>query len=722
MKKNIFTACLCVFLLNSITYLRAQTYESLSSEGVDIFGALCHSDTWGPGVYWPDSAGIYKFKSDRGVMRTPVVVPIPLEGGCTYHNGKAYVNEFDIDTPLHKCKPKWKIYDAYSWELEKETELPDNNYGTTFSLSYDATTSFIYALDNMLCPTGLVKVTPETGEMVKIATLSVDLYAIACDSYGNLYGVTRKKELCRINKQNGDVKIIGPIKMDGGIEQGVLVEDGVSTIMTYGKISLLFNNQTGKLYWIYDSWRALPPGYYGAYFTAFAEINIATAKATLIDAIPQGSFVSGAFFREPKFGAPAAIADFEFVPNTVGSVTGKLRFRTPDKSYDGKTLNGDISICIMEKEKVLSTMNGLKPGTVYETATFTFSQDKHDVSILSSNETGRGLEVVRSFYAGYDIPSSPKNVILTADGLTTTVAWDAPTTGFYGGTINPLELNYMVYRYPGETVVASGLTERSFTETHPEEMTRYTYRIVSYAGERKGANRLSNYLIVGTPLVPPYTGFSDIFGLYDYYTIVDNNKDSFTWWYYDQGIVAYSHNETAAADDWLISPAFSLTPGEYKLAFDSWSYDMEYPESMKVYFGTSVNVADMTRMLIDLPTVPYESTTYELPVTVTKDGLYHFGFYAYSPAFQYNLYLTNVSFIKTEDGGGIFNSEKEPGIDIFVKKEGIEIYNPSFRNIKVYGVDGHQVYTSSNANIAIDLNPGIYLVSTNGEIQKVLVK
>ena len=83
------------------------------------------------------------------------------------------------------------------------------------------------------------------------------------------------------------------------------------------------------------------------------------------------------------------------------------------------------------------------------------------------------------------MPTAPTNVKLTAEGLHTTLTWDAPTVGVEGIPIDESALTYTVVRYPGEITVSENQKERVFEEDHPSDMTRYVYKVTAWAGDTK---------------------------------------------------------------------------------------------------------------------------------------------------------------------------------------------------------------------------------------------
>jgi hypothetical protein len=105
-----------------------------------------------------------------------------------------------------------------------------------------------------------------------------------------------------------------------------------------------------------------------------------------------------------------------------------------------------------------------------------------------------------------------------------------------------------------------------------------------------------------------------------------------------------------AANDWMFSPALTLTEGAtYRLTFYYAALNAgatTYPENLEVFIGTGNNVTGMTTSLQDFGAISnntYQQATIE--ITVGADGDYYLGWYAYSDADQYWLRIDDVSII-----------------------------------------------------------------------------
>lgn len=117
----------------------------------------------------------------------------------------------------------------------------------------------------------------------------------------------------------------------------------------------------------------------------------------------------------------------------------------------------------------------------------------------------------------------------------------------------------------------------------------------------------------------------------------DANTDNLTWRTFDGGartgtrIAVCFRSNTQASNDWLITNCFNLTAGiRYRVSFWA-SANGGKEETLKVYQGTSTNVANMTQLGADIVfNTGYTKRTVEFTPTTT--GIYHFGIQQTSPS------------------------------------------------------------------------------------------
>ncbi|MFW5707949.1 MAG: choice-of-anchor J domain-containing protein, partial [Bacteroidota bacterium] len=105
-----------------------------------------------------------------------------------------------------------------------------------------------------------------------------------------------------------------------------------------------------------------------------------------------------------------------------------------------------------------------------------------------------------------------------------------------------------------------------------------------------------------------------------------------------------------ANDDWAITPCFDLKAGTcYEISF---YYRSRFStENLAVYMGNSNEPADMTQLLIDLPSFNndnYQFTSQQF--TVEEDGVYYFGWHTDgSTSGRYYIYVDDIRIV--EDAG-----------------------------------------------------------------------
>lgn len=697
-----------------------ETFPRISMEGVDLVGAI----TWGRlDEYEQLTPGYYTFRHDDNMKpdKMNILHQATVSGGCVFHDGKIYSNEYEDDYKVHEQKPKWRIYDAETFALLSETELKDNCESTSYSLTYDPVSDKIYGFLSTYSETFLVEVNPVNGDMKRLTVLDRDCqyYALACNKKGILYCTYRDKSkeqifLAKIRKNDGKLAIVN--KMEG---EDLLPGD-LFVNMNYPQ-ALFFNNSNGKLYWIFGS----SSMYLCKEYTAIMEINTASAKAKQVAYIPEQFFISGAYLMEPHQKAPAVVSDFQFIPEAVGSLKGKLQFNLPDKAYDGSALQSALSVEVREGERVI-VKETAESGKLFTSELLEFTNDMHEVEILVSNENGKSPVIKRKFYVGYDVPRACQNIRLVSDGLTTTLTWDPPVEGMHGAPINTEHYTYKVVRYPYEVTVAENTKERVFIEEHPQDMTRYVYAVIPYDGTRKGRSAFSNNLIVGTPLDVPYGGiFRDAADMINYYTILDSNHDRSSW-SYDKNTAAafYTFNEVNDADDWLISPPINYKKGkQYILKFKSYSWSPDYPEAMEVRFGEARTPEAQDNLLLTLSQIPAATEDspvkeYSVDFSVDKDGVYYYSFHAISPAFSGYLFVFDI---RVQEKGVGIDALHSDDLQIVVDGNNVCIYNTDNQKVEIYSVNGSEVYSSEENLIQLSVPSGVYLVKSAGGIQKMVV-
>ena len=124
-------------------------------------------------------------------------------------------------------------------------------------------------------------------------------------------------------------------------------------------------------------------------------------------------------------------------------------------------------------------------------------------------------------------------------------------------------------------------------------------------------------------------------------------------------VLRYKYDFNNPADTWFYTQGLNLTEGtEYVISYKFGSGSSSYTEKMKVAYGTSPDAASMTEQLADYPNISSGAPTFETIIfTVPADGVYYFGFNAYSDTNQLYLYLDDISIDETPDCEPVTNIE-----------------------------------------------------------------
>ena len=651
---------------NGLEFDAINTYNRrLSGEGIELYyastAALLDPYTQAPN-------GLFHVPYDNGAYSIDLNTPDlggMFGGGVCYHDGKIYCNEYDYKSDYQAIHPVWKIYDASTFELLSETALPDNGQATTICLTYCTDNDRIYGFNRDYSDTRLMEIDPATGAMTDITGV-LDPYkrfvAITSTTDGQLLCIYLREDYytgdqthyrARIDRSNGHIATIGQIT---GVN---LLPEDIIYNMKYRQ-AMYVNHSDGSIYWTFGSSSMAV----GSEYMPTLRINPVSANATLCHYVTDVQAITGAFFIEPRVGAPAAVTGVQYVNDPSGANSGTLSFTMPTTTYNGQPLSGDITYDVTEANGKLTFHDSAAPGTKV-TIPIEADNDLFNISITSINAAGTSAAISYEFLVGWDTPDSPTNVTLVDEGLDITLTWKAPTAGIHGQPFNPETLRYIVLDYMTGEVLARGLTECTYSITAAPALRRHCYAIYSAINDTPTAGALSNSAVVGDPIEPPFGGvFQSREDFYNYYTVIDDNNDRSTWGLdTSSGAAMYFYSYYNDADDWLISPPLRLKAGEeYTLQFGAFSSNEDYLETMDVVLLLGKTVSDVLYNLMAIDPVPAldednNLTLYSIPVTVDSDGVYYYGFHVTSPAYSEYLVLYDIEFV---DAAGVNDIAVDP--------------------------------------------------------------
>lgn len=186
-------------------------------------------------------------------------------------------------------------------------------------------------------------------------------------------------------------------------------------------------------------------------------------------------------------------------------------------------------------------------------------------------------------------------------------------------------------------------------------------------------------------------------------------------------VLRYQRHDTNAADAWFFTQGVILEAGEwYAITYDYMVGNSQFAESMKVVMGVEPDAASMTTVLEDHPEIAVDGVTQNVvEFQVPADGVYYFGFHAYSDAAQFALFLDNiivdvslgVDNLKEITFGMYPNpADVEVHLEADTNIETIAIHNMLGQTVKQFDVNANE----KTINIQ-DLQSGAYIIEVMAE-------
>lgn len=371
--------------------------------------------------------------------------------------------------------------------------------------------------------------------------------------------------------------------------------------------------------------------------------------------------------------------------------------------------------------------------TVYDVFTATLGTAPGANQVLAFRHAGNlGYSILIDDVVWEAIPSCVEPTALTAsniDASNATVSWtasaSAPALGYnyYVSTTNTLPSTITGTTAPGEV---------SVTLANLAPSTVYYVWVQSNCAAND-VSALSTVLTFTTACGPSTVPYSQDFesavapalplctsrenvGTGNNWTVVNNPGSGFT-----NKTLRYAYNSTNAANAWFYTNGVSLVAGTaYTVGYKYGNNSTTYNENLKVAVGTSAAAASMTTVLADHPgIIGGVAATNTVTFTPTVDGVYYFGFNAYSIADQYYLFVDNISvqtaLATTGFDNNSFSLYPNPVKDI------LNIgYSKAIKSVAVYNMLGQEVaakatdITMTQINMS-NLSKGTYLVKVVAE-------
>lgn len=459
---------------------------------------------------------------------------------CAYAERYYYAELTQTDLTTQKMIP----VELIRYDIEKDvTESVGELSGYTShinDMSYDYSTKTMYAISVLNdAYTQLFTIDLNTAESKLVADLDRRFFTLACTYEGQLYGISFEGDLCKIDKTNGNVTVVG----------------ATGWHPTYYQ-SMEFDHSDETLYWAANLMGGTD------FDDCIATVDINTGAAQKVAAVGNSPQIAGLYvpFAASEKGTPSAVSDFECVPGANGATTVALYWMNPTQTFDGKELTALTDIKVYRDRELIKTFENPEIGEE-----MSYTDDLGDVkggyhfySVVASNSVGEGAEEKVRIFVGRDIPADITTLTLQHDGYDKAViSWNQPELGPNGGYVDASSLSYKVVRKPDGRVIADGLKQTTVSDENISPVSQYSYSVVASNADGESNAVETETRVFGPAYSMPVTFDFTAFDADNSWTVMDANKDGYAWMWTKVSsgdrVMGHQASSTAVSDDWLIS-------------------------------------------------------------------------------------------------------------------------------------------------------------------------
>lgn len=525
------------------------------------------------------------------------------------------------------------------YDIEKDvTESVGELSGYTShinDMSYDYSTKTMYAISVLNdAYTQLFTIDLNTAESKLVADLDRRFFTLACTYEGQLYGISFEGDLCKIDKTNGNVTVVG----------------ATGWHPTYYQ-SMEFDHSDETLYWAANLMGGTD------FDDCIATVDINTGAAQKVAAVGNSPQIAGLYvpFAASEKGTPSAVSDFECVPGANGATTVALYWMNPTQTFDGKELSSLTDIKVYRDRELIKTFENPEIGEE-----MSYTDDLGDVkggyhfySVVASNSVGEGAEEKVRIFVGRDIPADITTLTLQHDGYDKAViSWNQPELGPNGGYVDASSLSYKVVRKPDGRVIADGLKQTTVSDENISPVGQYSYSVVASNADGESNAVETETRVFGPAYSMPVTFDFTAFDADNSWTVMDTNKDGYAWMWTKVSsgdrVMGHQASSTAVSDDWLIS---------YYMPFEK---DATYRAEMELhaYSADKLEFALLDEMYTVKPAQVLDTVTIKgnrdkqrigVVFKAESDGYKNLGIHALSPMRADWLEVFNLSVKKAEN-------------------------------------------------------------------------
>lgn len=524
------------------------------------------------------------------------------------------------------------------YDIEKDvTESVGELSGYTShinDMSYDYSTKTMYAISVLNdAYTQLFTIDLNTAESKLVADCDRRFFTLACTYEGQLYGISFEGDLCKIDKTNGNVTVVG----------------ATGWHPTYYQ-SMEFDHSDETLYWAANLMGGTD------FDDCIATVDINTGAAQKVAAVGNSPQIAGLYvpFAASEKGTPSAVSDLECVPGANGATTVALYWMNPTQTFDGKELTALTDIKVYRDRELIKTFENPEIGEE-----MSYTDDLGDVkggyhfySVVASNSVGEGAEEKVRIFVGRDIPADITTLTLQHDGYDKAViSWNQPELGPNGGYVDASSLSYKVVRKPDGRVIADGLKQTTVSDENISPVGQYSYSVVASNADGESNAVETETRVFGPAYSMPVTFDFTAFDADNSWTVMDANKDGYAWMWTKVSsgdrVMGHQASSTAVSDDWLIS---------YYMPFEK---DATYRAEMELhaYSADKLEFALLDEMYTVKPAQVLDTVTIKgnrdkqrigVVFKAESDGYKNLGIHALSPMRADWLEVFNLSVKKAE--------------------------------------------------------------------------
>lgn len=429
-------------------------------------------------------------------------------------------------------------------------------------MSYDYSSNTMYAIsvyNNAYSQ--LFTIDLNNAESKKVADLDRRFFTLACSYGGQLYGISFEGDLCKIDKQTGNVELIG----------------ATGWRPTYYQ-SMEFDHTDETLYWAANLIEGTD------YTDCIARVDTTTGQAEKVAAVGNSPQIAGLYvpFSASANGTPSAVSDLLVAPDENGAQKVNISWLNPTETFDGKTLTSLSAVKVFRDRELIKTFDNPVPGDP-QSIVDVLNSDKgafHNYSIIAYNEQGAGAEEKAKVFVGHDTPLSVGDLKVNVDGFDkAVVSWQQPTGGVNGGYLDKASLKYNVVRQPDGKIVASGVADVSATDEQITPVGQYSYVVTAINADGESESVATTPQVLGPAYTLPVAFDFTSSSADNSWTVADVNGDGYAWTWTEttEGkVMGHQASSVQQSDDWLIAYYMPFEKGvTYTVDIDLHAYSAD---------------------------------------------------------------------------------------------------------------------------------------------------